>query len=230
MAGPTIARNYQEAFSIAETHKNSILEVNADGSIRTQNLKEKIGNLGLRIISKYTATKAEKDAKVAQAIQNLFVKTGQTLGTHYSPENQRVFYRFFHPEKLQKRVATKEVESKTGAVFIQASNASRVNSQKVPAQKVLFSALADTFTKFAFLPEFHEYQTKLEALATTYRTLGRNLKADDLDPSLSRLQKDLEDVELQLGRGRLEEYDISAGVQKWAETNAPDDLARHSTE
>ncbi len=65
MPGPITARNYSEAAQLITRNQNAIFGVNSDGTIRTQNLKEKIGNLGLRLIGKFDSTKTEKDAKVA---------------------------------------------------------------------------------------------------------------------------------------------------------------------
>ena len=46
-----------------------LLEVNADGSIRTQNWKEKLGNFGARITRNYDLRKDTKDAAVAHALE-----------------------------------------------------------------------------------------------------------------------------------------------------------------
>lgn len=228
MAGPTIARNYSDVASLIKAHQNSILEVNADGSIRSQNLKEKIGTLGLRILGKYNANKAEKDAKVAVAIQNLFLKTGQNENSYFAPKNHREFDRFFHPQPLHKRSATKEIKGKSGGVLLQAISNQQAGSQKVPAQKLLFSALADVFTKLGSTPEFRQDSEALEGLSTVYRAASRNLRADNADATLAQLQEDLKGVGLQLGKGRLEDFDISRGVEVWAKENAPGELDRYS--
>ena len=48
-----------------------LLEVNADGSIRTQTWKEKLGNFGARITRSYDLRKDTKDAAVAHALERL---------------------------------------------------------------------------------------------------------------------------------------------------------------
>ena len=50
---------------------SKLLEVNADGSIREQNWKEKLGNFAARLTRRYDLRKDTKDAAVADALNNL---------------------------------------------------------------------------------------------------------------------------------------------------------------
>jgi hypothetical protein len=50
---------------------SSLFEVNADGSIRTQTWKEKLGNFGARITRNYSLRKDTKDAAVAAALERM---------------------------------------------------------------------------------------------------------------------------------------------------------------
>jgi len=71
---PTIATTYSAAFNLIRqnsTGSTKLLEVNADGSIRTQNWKEKLGNFGARLARRYDLRKDTKDAAVAVALENL---------------------------------------------------------------------------------------------------------------------------------------------------------------
>lgn len=228
MADPTIARNYGDVASLVKANQNSILEVNPDGSIRAQNIGEKIGNLGLRIIGRYNTTKTEKDAKVALAIQNLYQKTGQTENSFYAPKNNRDFDRFFRPQSLQKRVATKEIKGAPGIKLTQAINNKQEESLKVPAQKIFLAALADTFSKLSIAPEFRQDSQALDGLAATYRTASRYSKQESADATFAQLNEDLKGVGLQLGRGPLEEFNITNGVVDWVQKNAPQELDRYS--
>lgn len=228
MAGPTIARNYGDVAQLINSHKNAIFEVNADGSIRTQSFKEKIGNLGLRITGRFTATKAEKDLKVAEAIRNLYQKAGNTDEGYFHPKNNKDYARFFNPQSLVKRSATKEIKGKVGATYVQAINVQAVESQKVPAQKLFLSALADAFTKLSNDPQYRQDAAGLDGLSSACRATSRHLREDTADAALSQLTDDLKGVGLQLGKGPLEGFDISKGVVEWAKTNAPQELDRYS--
>jgi hypothetical protein len=230
MPGPTIARNYGEVSKLVEANKNSILEVNADGSIRAQTLKEKIGNLGLRITGRFTATKAEKDAKVAIAISNLYNKAGYNDGVAYfDPKNNKDYARFYKPQSIQKRVATKEVKGRPSPKFQAAVSNQPAPSLKVPAQKVFFSALADQFEKLSIDPQYRQDSQGLEGLATTYRKNGRYVDESNVDSTLSKLKEDLKGVGLQLGKGPLENFDISKGVVEWVQrSGSSKELDRYS--
>jgi hypothetical protein len=230
MAGPTIARNYSEVSNLITSHQNAIFEVNVDGSIRTQSLKEKIGNLGLRITGKFSATKAEKDAKVAEAIRNLYHKAGNTDEGYFHPKSNKDYARFFNPQSLVKRTASKEIKGKVGTTYVQAIHTSQVTeSQKVPAQKIFLGALADAFTKLSIDSQYRQDAQVLEGLATTYRTAGRYVKEDNIDSTLSQLKEDLKGVGLELGKGPLENFNISKGVVDWVKRNSVSgDLDRYS--
>jgi len=170
MASPTIARNYGDVAKLVEANKSSILEVNADGSIRAQSLKEKIGNLGLRITGKFTATKAEKDAKVAQAILGLYQKTNPTSNLPYfDPKNNKDFARFFNPQPLQKRVATKEIKGRPLPKYHPPVSRPETPSLKAPAQKAFLGALVQEFIKLGNDPRYRQDAQALEGLAATYR-------------------------------------------------------------
>jgi hypothetical protein len=67
---------------ISATNKSAIYEVNGDGSIRQQNWKEKLGNLGSRLIGTYAQRKESKDAAVANALLKL-AQSVNTLSSHY---------------------------------------------------------------------------------------------------------------------------------------------------
>jgi pimeloyl-ACP methyl ester carboxylesterase len=76
---PTIVANkYSAAIELISSQltqgakaSNELLEVNADGSIRTQNFREKLANLGARFTRTFDARKEGKDAAVAIALQKL---------------------------------------------------------------------------------------------------------------------------------------------------------------
>jgi hypothetical protein len=218
MAGPTIARNYADVSRLISSHQNAIFEVNGDGSIRTQSLKEKIGNLGLRITGRFTATKAEKDAKVAQAILGLYQKTNPTSNLPYfDPENNKDFARFFNPQSLVKRKAAKEVKSTTGPVLAKAIHDKTVESLTVPAQKALFDALATTFYNLSTDKEYRADWPALENLASTYSQKSKSFNTEaEADVAFKTLKDDLKQVGLKFGSGPLIKYDLSKGVVEWA--------------
>ena len=229
MVGPTIARNYGDVAKLVEANKNSILEVNADGSIRAQTLKEKIGNLGLRITGKFTATKAEKDVKIAQAIRNLYHKAGNADGSYFDPKNNKDFARFFNPQSIQKRVATKEVKGRPSPKFQAAVSNQPAPSLKAPAQRVFLGALVEEFIKLGNDPRYQQDAQALEGLAATYRTNARYVDESNVDSTLSKLKEDLKGVGLQLGKGPLENFDISKGVVEWVQrSGVSKDLDRYS--
>jgi hypothetical protein len=221
MAGPTIARNYADVSKLITSHQNAIFEVNGDGSIRTQSLKEKIGNLGLRITGKFTATKAEKDAKVAQAILGLYQKTNPTSNLPYfDPKNNKDYARFFNPQSLVKRKVEKEVKSTTGPVLAKAIHNKTVESLKVPAQKVLFDSLATTFYNLSTDKEYRADWSALENLASTYSQKSKSFNTEaEADAALKTLQDDLKQAGLKIGSGPLASYDISKGIVEWARDN-----------
>lgn len=69
-----VAATYAAAIDLVVRHgsdNSKIFEVNADGSIRTQNWREKLGNLGARITRNYQLHKDTKDAAVAAALERL---------------------------------------------------------------------------------------------------------------------------------------------------------------
>jgi hypothetical protein len=69
-----VASTYQTAIELAIRYgadQSRLLEVNADGSIRTQNWKEKLGNLGARITRRFDLRRDAKDAAVAAALDRL---------------------------------------------------------------------------------------------------------------------------------------------------------------
>lgn len=69
-----VAVTYAAAIDLVVRHgtdNSKIFEVNADGSIRTQNWKEKLGNFGARITRSYDLRKDTKDAAVAAALERL---------------------------------------------------------------------------------------------------------------------------------------------------------------
>lgn len=226
MAAPTIARNYADIGKLVEAHKNSILEVDADGSIRAQTFKEKVGNLGLRITGKYSATKTEKDAKVAQAILNLFAKSGPSNLAYFDPRNNKDFARFFNPQPLQKRSATKELRGKPGLKLTTAINNQQGESLEVPAQKLFLKTLVQEFINLSNLPELRHDAQAFEGLASAYTVQATTAKEDNIESTLRQLKEDLKGVGLQLGKGRLEYFDISQGVVDWAQKNDPRGLER----
>jgi hypothetical protein len=68
---PVIATKFSEAIDLlANTSSGSVklLEVNADGSIRTQNWREKLANWGSRLVGRFELRKDLKDAAVANAL------------------------------------------------------------------------------------------------------------------------------------------------------------------
>jgi hypothetical protein len=228
MSGPTIARTYGDVAPLVKAHRNSILEVNADGSIRAQNFKEKIGNLGLRITGRFTATKAEKDLKVAQAIRNLYQKAGNTDEGYFHPKNNKDYARFFNPQSLVKRSISGEIKGKVGASYVQAIKDKEVASEKVPAQKIFLSALSNALIKLSINPEYRQDSEALDGLSSACRAAFRHVNELNADAGLARLKEDLKGVDLQLGKGQLEEFDISKGVVEWAKKNAPKDLDRYT--
>jgi len=231
MAGPTIARNYGDVAKLVDANKNSILEVNADGSIRAQTFKEKIGNLGLRITGRFTATKAEKDVKVAQAILGLYQKTNPTSNLPYfDPKNNKDFARFFNPQPLQKRVATKEIKGRPIPKYQPPVSRPETPSLKAPAQKVFLGALVQEFINLSNNPEYRQDSQAFEGLANAYRARSFNVREDEVDETLRQLQEDLKGVGLQLGKGPLKGFDISKGVVEWVQTNSPQDLDRYNSE
>jgi len=76
---PTIVANkYSTAIELISSQlaqgakgSNKLLEVTADGSIRTQTFGEKLANLGARLTRTYDARKESKDAAIAVALQRL---------------------------------------------------------------------------------------------------------------------------------------------------------------
>jgi hypothetical protein len=229
MAGPTIARNYGDVAKLVEANKNSILEVNADGSIRAQTLKEKIGNLGLRITGRFTATKAEKDVKVAQAIRNLYHRAGNADGGYFDPKNNKDFARFFNPTSLKTRKAEKEVKSKTAGVFVQQNNEKQSDPLKVVAQKLLFSSLSDVFYRLSTDNDFQADSAALANLSGVCKQASLPARTEaETDASLKTLHEDLKQFGLQLGKKPLEVFDISKGAVEWAQKNAPRDLERNT--
>lgn len=68
---PIIATKFSAAIDLlanVSRSGNTLLEVNADGSIRTQNWKEKLHNWGSRLTGNYQLRKDTKDAAVAVAL------------------------------------------------------------------------------------------------------------------------------------------------------------------
>lgn len=69
-----VASSYSAALDLVTRHgvsNSSLFEVDADGSIRTQTWKEKLGNFGARITLNYSLRKDSKDAAVAAALERM---------------------------------------------------------------------------------------------------------------------------------------------------------------
>lgn len=64
--------SYSNALDIIKSHSNEILEVNKDGTLRTQNGLDKLRTFGSRLVGKYDQVKQEKDAAVGNAITQLW--------------------------------------------------------------------------------------------------------------------------------------------------------------
>jgi hypothetical protein len=73
-----VARTFSAAMDLIANNSagptTRLLEVNPDGSIRTQNWKEKLANFGSRLIRTYQARKDAKDAAVVDAFNALVEK------------------------------------------------------------------------------------------------------------------------------------------------------------
>ena len=117
------ARDLFSALSlVALTHTNSLtgstklLEVNRDGSIRTQNWREKLANYGSRLIGRYQLRKDAKDAAVADALTALAQKASTSADPaeresyeHYGTQLHALGYleRFrAAKQRIQERSAT----------------------------------------------------------------------------------------------------------------------------
>jgi predicted flap endonuclease-1-like 5' DNA nuclease len=111
---PTIATTYSAAFNLIRqnsTGSTKLLEVNADGSIRTQNWKEKLGNFGARLARRYDLRKDTKDAAVAIALENL---AHQALNGPNQAERNFVDQQFQNPAEflVRYREARQRVEQR----------------------------------------------------------------------------------------------------------------------
>ncbi len=98
---PIRATNYQSAIDLVsqyaldprhlqtgQAQNSNFLEVDADGSIRAQNWKEKLVNFGSRLIGKFEARKDTKDAAVAIALQSLY----ESALTQSGPDQSEQIY------------------------------------------------------------------------------------------------------------------------------------------
>ena len=62
----------QRYLRVGSSQNANLLEVDADGSIRTQNWKERLANFGSRLVGRFEARKDAKDTAVAVALQRLY--------------------------------------------------------------------------------------------------------------------------------------------------------------
>jgi hypothetical protein len=65
-------RSYSNAIDLIKSHSTEVLEVNKDGSLRTQTGLEKLKLLGSRLVGNYNQVKQQKDATVGNAITALW--------------------------------------------------------------------------------------------------------------------------------------------------------------
>jgi hypothetical protein len=223
MSGINIAKRYVDVADLVRAHGNSLLEVNKDGSIRTQNLGEKLANLGSRLFGKYEARRVEKDAKAKEAIIQLFNKSGVSASSYAAPSKDRILLdRFFNPVNLTSRkAALKDHKSTTGAVFVEANQEKHQSDLTVGAQKALHEAVATTLERLANTPEFRGDTEQIQILARITRDNGRILDPGNAAQKLNELKRDLQPLGLALGSGLLEEYDISKGLVQWAKKAIP---------
>jgi len=223
MSGIKIAKQYVDVSDLVKASGNSLLEVNKDGSIRKQNIGEKLANIGSRLLGKYEARRVDKDAKVKEAITQLFNKSGVSASSYAAPSRDRILLdRFFNPVALNSRkAALKDHKSTTGPVFVQANQEKHQPDLAVGAQKALHEAVATTLERLANTPEFRGDTEQIQILARITRDNGRILDQGNAAQKLNELKRDLQPLGLALGSGRLEEYDISKGVVQWAKQSAP---------
>jgi hypothetical protein len=228
MSGINIAKQYVDVSELVKSHSNSLFEVNKDGSIRTQNIGEKLANIGARLFGKCEARKIEKDAKVKEAIVQLFNKSGVSADSYAAPTRDRVLLdRFFNPVALPTReAALKDHKSATGAVFLQTQQENQAPDSKVRAQKVVYQSLAQTLGRIADLPEYRAESSQIHNLIQTIRFNASELTESNADQKLAQLKEDLRPLGLAFGYGELTSIDLSRGVEAWVKQNAPDQLHR----
>jgi hypothetical protein len=229
MSGPTIARNYGDVSELVKANQNALFEVNNDGSIRTQNIKEKLANLGNRLLGKFEVRKAEKDARVKEAIVLLFNKTNHSQDSVYAPQRDRILDRFFHPVTIQSRKSVMKDHRPTTPKISPAISAPISLAQEptviLAAQKLFHETLAYEFDNLAASKKIPNKTDQIEVLAKIIRQDGRRLKLDNLSESINQLQQNLQPLGFTLGTGILKDFDLSKGVVEWAKKAAPNQFS-----
>jgi hypothetical protein len=228
MSGINIAKTYVDVSDLVKSHNNSLFEVNKDGSIRTQNIGEKLANLGSRLFGKYEARKIEKDAKVKEAIVQLFNKSGVSADSYAAPTRDRVLQdRFFNPVALPSRKsALKDHKPTTAKVFVQANQEKFNPDTKVRAQKVLYQSLAHDLGRIADLPQFRDESSQIHNLIRTINFNTPKLTTENAAQNFAQLKEDLRPLGLAFGSGELTNFDLSRGVEEWVKNTSPDQLDR----
>jgi hypothetical protein len=224
MSGINVAKQYVDVSDLVKAHGNSLFEVNKDGSIRTQNLGEKLANLGSRLLGRYEARKVGKDTKVKEAILQLFNKSGVSANSYAAPSKDRILLdRFFNPIALPSRkAALKDHKPTTAAVFVRQNQERGQANLAVPAQKLLHESIAASLDRLVNIPEYRQESEQIQILARIARDDGRTINQDNATQKLDQLKRDLQPLGLALGKGPLDDYDISKGVVHWAKQNAPE--------
>ena len=228
MSGINVAKRYVDVSDLVKSSGNSLLEVNKDGSIRKQNLGEKLANIGSRLFGKYEARRVDKDAKVKEAITQLFNKSGVSATSYAAPSRDRILLdRFFNPVNLTSRkAALKDHKSTTGAVFVESNQEKYDPEIKVRAQKVLYQSLAHDLWKIAELPQYRSEANQIHNLIGTLNFHAPKLTPANVDEKLNQLKQDLRPLGLAFGSGELAHYNLSKGLEQWVKTNQPEQLDR----
>ncbi len=129
--------------------------------------------------------------------------------------------RFFNPIPLQSRKAQKDIKTTTARIFINATQEKQPTSLKLPAHQFFFGVISTALKNLSEVPELQRDSTALDELSRKYSKVERDVRESNADAKLAELVGDLKAIGFELGRGRLEEYDISGGVETWVQNNAP---------
>jgi hypothetical protein len=223
MSGINVAKNYGDVQSLVKAHQDSLFEVNSDGSIRTQNIKEKIANIGARIFGKFDARKAEKDARVKDAILLFYNKTGQSATSVYAPQRDRILQdRFFNPVPLPSRSALKDHKPTTASVFLQARDEKYQDpSINVKAHQQFYRELNATLQGLADTPAFEADKQQILDLTRVLNRVSNHVDPENAAQGLNQLKEDLKPIGLRLGVEPLHDFNVSQGVLAWAKENLP---------
>jgi len=165
MAINTHISNYSQSLEIAKSHSSELLEVNKDGTVRTQNALDKLKTFGSRLVGKYDQVKKEKDAAVANALTTLWALATTAKARGAKGEFDPLFRQDYHlsnPTLKHFFDARNEIaNSPKGKIETRAQSAKVVRSNDArPAKAVSKASVGNIGDGGSKLKELHHAQAK----------------------------------------------------------------------